>query len=79
MPERSMHIYGQLIHVEETRRDSIVYRIAIFRVQGGLHGAWSCSACAADDDQNGTHPTIDEAVTSVKNAIERHHRERHER
>jgi len=68
--------YGQLVHVEEFHRDGVHYRVAIFRVQGGLHGEWSCDGCATKD-KNGVHPTIEEAVAETKKLIDGHHTERH--
>jgi hypothetical protein len=72
-----MQIYGQLVHVEQFDHDSICYRIAIFRVQGGLLGKWSCAVCAEDERQTHTHPTIEEGVSSVKQTIQQHHQRRH--
>jgi hypothetical protein len=39
VPRKAMETYGQLIHVEEFHRDGVRYRVAVFRVQGGLHGS----------------------------------------
>jgi len=72
-----MKTFGQLLHVEEIHRDGAHYRLAILRVQGGLHGKWSCDSCIAEDDQDRTHPTLDECLASIKDAIERHHAANH--
>jgi hypothetical protein len=73
-----MKTYGQLIHVEECLKDDVHYRIAVFRVQGGLQGVWSCDTCVAqDDDADPTHPSIEECVAGTQKAIDRHHKERH--
>ena len=73
-----MQTYGQLVHVEELDRDTIHYRIAVFRVQGGLHSRWSCSACQSDEDETApSHPTTREAIARTKDLIERHHRGNH--
>ena len=71
-----MDDYGQLVHVEELFRDGIQYMIAVFRVQGGLHGEWSCENCAAKD-QNGVHPTVEETVMDTKKFIDEHHANLH--
>ena len=73
-----MQVYGQLVHVDEFDCDSIRYRIAIFRVQGGLLGKWSCAVCEVDESQAHTYPTIEESVATVKQMIEQHHRAHHE-
>ena len=73
-----MQTYGQLIHVEEMHRDRVHYRIAIFRVQGGLHGRWSCDTCLLEnEDDSPTCPTVEECVAKTKKTIEQHHRECH--
>ena len=71
-----MDDYGQLVHVEEFHREGVHYRVAVFRVEGGLHGEWSCSRCAFGD-KNGVHPTVEEAVTETKKLIDEHHRLKH--
>jgi hypothetical protein len=73
-----MRTYGQLIHVEEFHRDGVHYRVAVFRVQGGLHGKWSCDTCLIHEDEDApTHPAIEECVAQTKKNIDRHHREHH--
>jgi hypothetical protein len=71
-----MQDYGQLVHVEEFHRDGIHYRIAVFRVQGGLHGEWSCSECEITE-KDGVHPTVEECVMENKRLIDEHHDQRH--
>lgn len=71
-------VYGQLLHVESLLRDAIQYRIAIFRVQGGLRGNWSCSACENDHNPDIARSNVDECVAVVKKAIDEHHAQRHE-
>jgi hypothetical protein len=71
-----MKTHGQLVHVEEYNRAGVHYRIAVFRVQGGLHGQWSCDNCPTLDD-DGVHPSIEECVADTKRFIEEHHREHH--
>jgi hypothetical protein len=72
-----MNVFGQLVHVEEFHRDGVHYRLAVVRVQGGMHGRWSCNTCTLDDDQDTTHPSVDETVRAIKQAIENHHQARH--
>ena len=76
--EAEMQTYGQLLYVDEFTRDDIHYRIAIFRVQGGLLAKWSCGVCQADESPQVAHPSIEECVTAVHQTIEMHHREKHE-
>jgi DNA transformation protein and related proteins len=73
---RSMNDYGQLVHVEEFHIEGVHYRVAVFRVEGGLHGEWSCSRCALGE-KNGVHPTVEEAVTETKKFIDDHHHLKH--
>ena len=74
----TMKTYGQLIHVEEFHRDGVRYRIAVFRVQGGSRGTWSCDMCLArNEDTDPSHPTVEECVAGTKKLIDRHHREEH--
>jgi hypothetical protein len=73
-----MKNYGQLIQIEEFHRDGVRYRIALFRVQDGLKGTWSCNTCRArNEGTDPTHPTSDECVAGMKKLIDRHHREMH--
>jgi predicted RNase H-like HicB family nuclease len=72
-----MKAFGQLIHVEEVHRDGVKYRIAVFRVRGGLQGKWSCEACDLDYTQDQTNPTLDECLASIKDTIEKHHAAKH--
>jgi hypothetical protein len=69
-----MHTHGQLIHVEDFHIDSAHYRLAVFRVQGGLHGKWSCDGVAMSDD-DGVHSTIEECISETKALIDGHHRQ----
>ena len=70
--------YGQLVHVEEFHIGVVRYRIAVFRVQGGLHGRWSCDTCLLEnEDDSPTCPTIDECVAKTKKTIEQHHLDYH--
>jgi hypothetical protein len=72
-----MHDFGQLLYVDEFYRDEVDYRIAVFRVQGGLLAKWSCGVCQSDESRQATHPTVDECVSAVHRTIEKHHREKH--
>jgi hypothetical protein len=73
-----MHTYGQLIHVEEFNLGVVRYRIAVFRVQGGLRGTWRCDTCLARDRHDRpSHPTVEECLADTKKAIDQHHRENH--
>lgn len=72
-----MDDYGQLVHVEESHRDGVHYRVAVFRVEGGLHGEWSCNECSTKD-KDGVHPTVEEAVAETKTLIDEHHRNEHQ-
>ena len=73
-----MHTFGQLIHVEDLYLGIVHYRIAVFRVKGGLHGAWSCDTCLAQQKADAPdHPTVEECVADTKKAIDQHHRENH--
>jgi hypothetical protein len=72
-----MNVFGQLLHVEELRRGDVLYRIAVFRVQGGLGGKWSCSVCNDDAQTPCLAPTIEGCTKAVKWEIEQHHAERH--
>ena len=69
--------YGQLVHVEEFHRGGVHYRIAVFHVEGGLHGEWSCNGCSVAD-RNGVHPTIEETVAETRKLIDEHHAATHE-
>jgi hypothetical protein len=71
-----MHTYGQLVHVEELDRNGIHYQIAVFRVQGGLHGQWRCSRCG-QAPENGLHPTVEESVSAARKFLDEHHRNAH--
>lgn len=73
-----MTTYGLLIHVEEFQRNGVRYRIAVFRVQGGLRGTWGCEICSArNPDADHTHPTVEECVAQTKQMIDDHHRKHH--
>jgi hypothetical protein len=74
-----MHVFGQLLHVEEFEYRAVQYRIAVFKVQGGLNGQWSCGGCKLNEEREVRHPTIDECVADLKRAIEAHHCETHGR
>ena len=73
-----MHVFGQLLHVEELQFGPIHYRVAMFKVQGGLNGQWSCGSCRSDDDHPTTHPGVKECVADLMKAIANHHKSYHE-
>jgi hypothetical protein len=72
-----MNVFGQLLHVEEVRRDGVLYRIAVIRIQGGLHGTWSCDQCNMDANEECARPSIEESLRFAKKAIAEHHDMRH--
>jgi len=73
-----MKTFGQLLHVEDVQRDGAHYRIAVFRVEGGVAAKWSCDKCPAADEGAGLpHPSVEACVMAAKHAINAHQRERH--
>jgi hypothetical protein len=72
----AMRTYGQLIHVEEFCIDTARYKIAVFRVHGGLYGQWSCDGCTSSYDDK-LHPSIEDCGTAIKALINEHHRQCH--
>jgi hypothetical protein len=73
----AMQTFGQIVFVEERPRDGTKYRIAVFRVRGGLQGKWSCESCALEQTEAQTFPALDECILSVKDGIEAHHAAKH--
>jgi len=73
-----MKKYGQLVHVEDYPLNGVHYRMAVFRIQGGLHAKWSCDACRIEEDELApTHHTIEEAMAGTRKIIAAHHRQNH--
>ena len=68
-----MQTFGQLLHVEDVRHDNAHYRMAVFRVTGGLHGRWACDSCTVENDENRVHATLSECIEAMKNTICEHH------
>ena len=77
MVESRMKTFGQLIHVEDISRGDTRYRLAVFRVTGGLQAKWSCEACALDETLDRTCTNLDECVSLAMDTIERHHAAKH--
>ena len=69
--------FGQLVYVSERRRGGIKYRIAVFRVAGGLQGKWSCEACQLDGADLRTFPTLDNCIASIRDDVDKHHADKH--
>jgi hypothetical protein len=72
-----MRAFGQIVHVEDMRCNGARYRIAVFRVRGGLQGKWSCEACDVGETQKRSYPNLDDCLAAIKDAINRHHAANH--
>ena len=44
----------QLVHIEEFRRDGVLYRVTVHKVRDKLYGAWCCEACSVCGEENST-------------------------
>ena len=75
-----MKCNDQLVHIEEFRRDGLLYRITVHQVQNKLNGRWSCEACSVHGDEySPTHQAAADCVTYTKGFADSHHREKYGR
>jgi hypothetical protein len=69
---------SQLIHIEEFRRDGVLYRVTVHRGRNELYGKWCCEACkVCGEEDNHAHRTAMECVAYTKGFADTHHRENH--
>lgn len=70
---------SQLLHVEELQKEGHCYRLAVFCVDGGIIGKWSCEACQSEHGHHDcpAFSTVDGCLNSLKRAIKDHHRTEH--
>jgi hypothetical protein len=69
---------GQLVHIEEFRRDGVLYRVTVHKDRNKLHGTWCCEACSVCGEENSTtHRTALDCVAHTKGFVDSHHRENH--
>ena len=72
-----MKTFGQVVYVEQRPKSGASYRLAIFRVTGGLQGKWTCEACQLDAAHARTFPTLDNCIASIRDDIDNHHADKH--
>jgi hypothetical protein len=69
---------GQLVHIEEFRRDGVLYRVTVHKVRNTLYGSWCCEACSVCGEENSaTHRTAMDCVAHIRGFADSHHRENH--
>jgi hypothetical protein len=68
---------GKLLHDETFGRQGVGYRIAVYRVPGGLQSEWNCNACRLERTDLVALPSLNDCVASARRAIVEHHRQLH--
>jgi hypothetical protein len=68
----------KLIKKLEHKRDDVVYTIYVEQEGDAIWGTWSCHECGTGGSGHTKVTTLDAAIQSAKDDLERHHMANHQ-